>query len=95
MKQFCVYILSNWNRKVLYTGVTSNLPGRMYQHKNKTISGFTENYNVNKLVYYQVHENAESAILREKQIKNWRREKKIYLIENFNSEWRDLTGEIL
>lgn len=95
MKQFCVYILTNINHKVLYTGVTSNLPGRMYQHKNKAISGFTEKYNVNQLVYYQVHENAESAILREKQIKKWRREKKVFLIESINPEWKNLTEDIM
>lgn len=69
MKQFCIYILSNKNKTVLYTGVTSNLPERIYLHKTKAVEGFTKKYNVDVLVYYEPHQNAESAILREQQIK--------------------------
>ena len=87
MKQFCVYILTNQTNKVLYTGVTSNLPKRIFQHKNKSVEGFTEKYNVNRLVYFELHENAESAILREKQIKKWRREKKVFLINTKNNDY--------
>ena len=74
-KLFAVYITTNKANKVLYTGVTSNLPKRIYEHKNKTTSGFTGIYNCDKLVYYEVHETAESAITREKQLKAGSRKK--------------------
>ena len=90
-KTYYVYLLTNWNNKVLYTGVTSNLEGRVYQHKNKLIKGFTEKYNINKLVYFEQTSDIESAITREKEIKHWRREKKNMLVESTNKEWQDLS----
>jgi putative endonuclease len=90
-KTYYVYLITNWNNKVLYIGVTNNLERRIYQHRNKLIKGFTEKYNVNKLVYFEQTSDIESAITREKQIKHWRREKKNRLIESTNKEWQDLT----
>lgn len=94
MKQGYVYITTNKSNSVLYTGVTSNLPQRVFQHKNKLIEGFTKKYNLTKLVYYEVCDNIEGAILREKQIKGGSREKKIKLIENVNKNWKDLYDEL-
>jgi len=94
-KQFYVYILASKPNGTLYTGVTSNLIQRVWQHKHDVIQGFTRKYNVKTLVYYEVHENAESALTREKKIKRWRRAWKLGLIENSNPEWRDLYGNIL
>jgi len=94
-KRGYVYILTNrWNR-VLYTGVTSGLIKRVYEHKNKLADGFTKKYNVNKLVYYEIFGDIMSAIEREKQIKGWVRKKKIALIEKENPEWKDLYEGIL
>jgi putative endonuclease len=76
---------------VLYTGVTNDLQRRVYEHKNKLVKGFTKKYNVIKLVFYEVCNDIESAILREKQIKGWLRTKKIALVESMNPEWRDLS----
>ena len=76
MMQCAVYIMTNKFNRVLYTGVTSGLVGRVWQHKNKLVEGFTKKYNINKLVYYDVTESIESAIAREKQIKGWTRAKK-------------------
>ncbi len=89
-KQFAVYIMTNKKEGVLYVGVTSNLPQRVWQHKNKVVDGFTKKYNLHLLVWYEQHENAESAILREKRLKKYRREAKIKLIEKDNPEWKDL-----
>ncbi len=89
---YYVYMLTSWNNKVLYTGVTNNLERRMYEHKNKLVKGFTEKYNVNKLVYFESTSDIKAAITREKQIKGWTRAKKNALIENLNPEWRDLTA---
>jgi putative endonuclease len=89
-KQYCVYILTNRNNNVLYTGVTSDLKGRVYQHREKMVEGFTKKYNVNRLVYYEVFDDPESAIAREKQIKAGRRRKKVDLIDSMNPEWNDL-----
>jgi putative endonuclease len=89
-KQYYVYIITNkWN-KVLYTGVTNNLQRRVLEHKNKTLKGFTKRYNVDKLVYYEIAESIESAILREKQIKGGSRKDKIELVNSMNAEWSDL-----
>ena len=88
---YYVYILANWNNKVIYTGVINNLTRRLYEHKNKLVDGFTKRYNVNKLVYFDFCESIESAILREKQIKGWTRQKKNMLIEQMNPDWRDLS----
>ena len=89
-KYYCVYIITNLTNTVLYTGVTGNLLGRIYHHKNKTVSSFSSKYNLNKLVYYEVYEDVNLAIAREKQIKAGNRQKKINLINNFNPKWEDL-----
>ena len=94
-KLFCVYIMTNVSNKVLYTGVTSNLPKRVYEHKEHLVDGFTKRYNVDKLVYYEVSPSAEGAILREKQIKAGSRAKKIALIEKINPAWVDLYPSII
>jgi putative endonuclease len=93
-KQYYVYIMTNKHNTALYTGITSNLRGRVYQHKEKFVEGFTKKYNVTKLVYYEVCEEAYSAIVREKQIKAGSRQKKIALIESVNREWKDLYEEL-
>ena len=92
-RQYYVYILTN-NSKTLYTGVTNNLPRRIYEHKNKLVEGFTKKYNLTKLVYYEISEDVRSAIAREKQIKGWLRSKKINLIESTNPKWDDLSSGI-
>jgi len=89
-KQYYVYIMTNKDNRVLYTGVTNDLQRRVYEHKNKLAEGFTKEYNVIKLVYYEVCENIENAILREKQIKGGSREKKVRLVNSINEEWHDL-----
>ena len=91
---YVVYILTNWNHKVMYIGVTNNLHKRLYQHKNKLIDGFTKKYNVNKLVYYESTEDVRSAIAREKQLKGWVRKKKNNLVAVFNPGWEDLGVEL-
>lgn len=93
-KQYYVYIMTNKLNTVLYVGVTSDLVRRVYEHKEKLADGFTKRYNIVKLVYYEVLEDAENAILREKQIKAGPRRKKIRLVESVNKEWRDLYGEL-
>ncbi|HPR53288.1 MAG TPA: GIY-YIG nuclease family protein [Deltaproteobacteria bacterium] len=95
MKQGYVYILANKRNGTLYVGVTSDITKRIYEHKNNLIEGFSKRYNVHELVYYEVHDNIESAILREKQIKKWNRRWKLRLIEEMNPEWRDLYQEIV
>ena len=90
---YFVYILTNKTNKVLYTGVTNNLYRRLYEHKNHLVDGFSSKYNTNKLIYYEVSESVESAIAREKQIKAYRRDKKIALINELNSERKDLSLE--
>ena len=90
---YFVYILSNWDDSVLYIGVTSNLTRRLYEHRNKLADGFTKQYNVHKLVYFEHTNDVYSAISREKQLKNWSRSKKISLIERMNPEWRDLSAD--
>lgn len=91
---YYTYIMTNANNTVLYTGVTNDLKVRVYQHKEKLIAGFTKRYGINKLVYYEWVENIESAITREKQIKNLSRIKKIKLIQDFNKDWADLYGHL-
>ena len=91
--QFYVYIVTNKGSTVLYTGVTRNLERRVQEHKDKLVPGFTSRYNIVKLVYYEVYENSESAVLREKRIKGGSRQKKIGLIESINGEWKDLAEE--
>jgi putative endonuclease len=77
--------------KTLYTGITNDLNRRVYEHKNKLIEGFTKKYNISKLVYFEMFNNPDDAIKREKQIKGWLRKKKIDLIESTNPEWKDLS----
>ena len=89
MKSYYVYILAN-NGKMLYTGVTSNLEKRVYEHKHHLVNGYSKKYNINKLVYFEETKDVHAAIEREKQIKGWLRQKKIALIESVNPEWRDL-----
>jgi len=91
---FYVYIISNKRNGTLYIGVTSDLIKRIYQHREGLIDGFTKKYNVKALVYYEQHENAESAITREKQMKEWKRQWKLELIEKTNPEWEDLYDKI-
>jgi len=93
MKSFYVYIMTNKTHTVLYTGVTSSIIHRAYQHKNKLIAGFTKKYNVNKLIYYKEFGTATDAIAEEKRIKGWVRQKKINLINSINPEWRDLSDD--
>ncbi|EGW20051.1 Excinuclease ABC C subunit domain protein [Methylobacter tundripaludum SV96] len=93
-KQPCVYILASRPNGTLYIGVTSNLIGRVYQHRQNLIAGFTQRYNVHNLVWYEPHEQLESAILREKQLKNWSRVAKKRLIELTNPQWHDLSPDL-
>ena len=93
-KQPCVYILTNITNQVLYTGVTSNLSKRMWEHKNSTGDSFTHSYHVNRLVYFESWETMEQAITREKQIKAGSRKKKLDLINLLNPAWIDLTSTI-
>ncbi len=86
--------MTNKRNTVLYTGVTNDLKRRGYEHKGKFVEGFTKKYNINKLVYYEVFQDAENAILREKQIKGGSRAKKIALINSFNPNWNDLYNDI-
>jgi putative endonuclease len=90
MKQFYVYILSNKRNGTLYTGVTSDLLKRVYEHKNDFVDGFSKRYGIHNLVWYETHETAEAAINREKQIKTWNREWKMDLIDKSNPFWEDL-----
>ena len=88
---YYVYILSNWNDAVLYIGVTNDLQRRLYEHQNHLADGFTDKYNVHKLVYFEHTDDVRSAIAREKQLKGWRREKKNALISRTNPTWSDLS----
>ena len=92
MKTYVVYILTNASRRTLYTGVTSRIDLRTFQHKHKVLNGFTAKYNVHRLVYFEQYSDPWSAIDREKEIKGWLRAKKIALIESANPRWDDLTG---
>ena len=93
-KLFAVYILSSRRNGTLYTGVTSNLPKRVWEHREGLADGFTKKYGVKNLVWYEVCEDAMAAIGREKQIKEWKRGWKLKLIERMNPEWRDLYTDI-
>jgi len=88
---YYVYLLTNWNNKVMYVGMTNNLERRLFEHKNKMVDGFTKKYNVNKLVYFEETSDVHVAIAREKEIKKWRREKKNNLVISMNPEWKDLS----
>ncbi|OGS46223.1 MAG: excinuclease ABC subunit C [Elusimicrobia bacterium RIFOXYD2_FULL_34_15] len=93
-KSYAIYIMTNTSNNVLYTGVTSNLKKRIYEHKNKIVKGFTEKYNIDKLVYYEIFDSSLNAIIREKQIKAGSRSRKIKLIEDMNKNWKDLYCEL-
>ena len=94
-RQPCVYILTNERNGTLYTGVTSDLPRRIWEHKTKVVKGFTEKYGLDKLVWYEMHLSMESAIQREKIVKKWKRKYKLKTIEAMNSDWRDLYEELV
>ena len=94
MREPCVYILTNKPRGVLYIGVTSDLPQRIWQHKNGVTEGFAKRYRIQTLVWYEMHDTMDTAIGREKALKKWNRSWKIELIEKDNPQWRDLYGEI-
>ena len=94
-KHYYVYIMTNKFNTVLYTGFTNDLARRVYEHKNHFVEGFTKKYRVDKLVYYEVFDDPDNAISREKQIKAGSRKKKVELIDGFNKEWKDLYEEII
>lgn len=93
MKNYYVYIITNFTNSTLYIGVTNNLERRLYEHKNKLVDGFSKRYNFNKLVYFEETTSIETAIEREKQLKSWKRDKKETLIKNINPTWKDLSEE--
>jgi putative endonuclease len=96
MEQYFVYILTNKNKKVLYVGFTNNLQMRLFQHVSKFDPySFTAKYNCHYLVYYEMHHDPTQGILREKELKGWKREKKIAMIEQFNPTWRFLNDDVL
>lgn len=92
-KDYYVYILTNYEETTFYIGVTSNLLKRIYDHKNKSVEGFSSKYNLSKLVYFETTDSAISAIEREKQLKRWHRQWKINLIKEANPEFKDLSEE--
>ena len=89
--QYYVYLLSNKKEGTLYIGVTNDLKRRIFEHKKKSVEGFTKKYNLNKLMYFEQFQHINEAIKREKQLKNWKRQWKIDLIELENQEWKDLS----
>jgi putative endonuclease len=93
-RQPCVYILASGRNGTLYTGVTSNLPARIWQHRNDVVEGFTHRHRIHQLVWYEMHDDMESAIRREKAIKVWKRVWKLELIEKTNPYWHDLYLDI-
>jgi putative endonuclease len=88
---YYIYLLANWNNKVLYAGVTNNLECRLFEHKNDMIEGFTKKYRAHKLVWFDSTPDVKTAIEYEKKIKGWKKEKKNALIESMNPDWRDLS----
>ncbi len=90
-KTYAVYIMSNYSDTTLYIGVTGDLMRRVWEHKSKVVKGFTSKYNINKLVYYELTDSIESAIIREKQLKHWHRQWKINLIKEMNPDFKDLS----
>ncbi len=92
MGQYYVYIMTNRSR-TLYIGMTNNLRRRVYEHQHKLVPGFTQRYNITRLVFYEMTPDVRSAIEREKQLKGWLRAKKVALIESVNPEWRDLSTD--
>jgi putative endonuclease len=94
-KLFCVYMLASKPNGTLYIGVTSNLPARLWQHRSHIAAGFTDDYDVTRLVWYETCESAEGAITREKQLKKWRRAWKVRLFSETNPDWSDLAPQVL
>ena len=94
-KESYIYLLTNQSTRVLYNGVTNDLIRRIYEHKNKFVSGFTKQYNVNRLVYYEIFSDIVTAIEREKQIKGWTTKKKNDLVNSLNPKWEDLYPSLL
>ena len=94
-KQPAVYLLASKRNGTLYTGVTSNLVARVWEHKHNQAEGFSQKYAVHRLVYFELHQDMASAIVREKQIKKWKRQWKLALIEKNNPDWKDLYDEIV
>jgi putative endonuclease len=90
MRNFYVYMLVNKKGGIFYTGITSNLPKRIYEHKNELADGFTKKYNIKILVYYEVYDDFDNAVRREKRLKRWNRDWKIKAVEEMNPEWKDL-----
>jgi len=95
LKQPAVYILASKRNGTLYVGVTSDLAARVWQHRNDIVGGFTKKYGVHMLVYFELHDDMESAIVREKRLKKWNRAWKLRLIEEMNPDWNDLYESIL
>jgi putative endonuclease len=94
-RQPCVYVLANKRNGTLYTGVTSNLLKRVWEHKHNVVEGFTQKHGVHSLVWYEIHDTMDTAIQREKAIKNWNRDWKLKTIEEMNPQWRDLYSDLL
>ena len=94
-KQPAVYFLASKRNGTLYVGVTSDLVKRIWEHKNNMLAGFSKRYNVHQLVWHELHDNMESAILREKRLKDWKRAWKLRLIESINPDWHDLYNSIV
>ncbi|MBL1320603.1 MAG: GIY-YIG nuclease family protein [Methylophaga sp.] len=94
MKQPCVYMLANKKNGTLYIGVTSDIIKRIWEHKNDLVEGFTQKYHIHNLVWFELHENMDSAITREKKLKRWMRDWKVTLIETNNPDWLDLYSSI-
>ena len=95
MKQYYIYIITNKPNGTLYIGVTNNIARRIYEHKHGLVEGFSKKYHLHILVYYEIFNDVKEAIIREKQMKKWKRDWKIRLIEEFNPEWKDLYDEFL
>lgn len=95
MNTYYIYILASKRNGTLYIGVTNDLVRRVYEHKNKLVEGFTKQYNIHHLVYFEETNDISSAILREKQLKNWHRDWKINLLNEFNPDWRDLYDDLV
>ena len=94
MKHYYVYVLTNWNNKVLYIGVTNDILRRTNEHKLKLVDGFTKKYNLNKLIYFEEFSYIKDAITAEKRMKGWLRIKKVRLIESKNPKWEDLSDKL-
>lgn len=94
MKTFHVYVLTNSKHTTLYVGSTNNLARRIYEHQNKMVDGFTKKYNLTKLIYVETTEDLHASLSREKQLKSWRRDKKEWLINQMNPDWKDLSDAI-